>query len=270
MFGNAPRALWQKWITPDEIGRIPLQCRSLLIEYKEHKILCETGIGAFFSPDMASRFGVETPETHQLIESLKTLDLTPEDITHVVLSHLHFDHAGGLLTPYKEGEAPELLFSNADFFVGQEAYERSLKPHRRDKASFIPALPQLLQDSGRLQILEEGTRLFDDRMSFFTSHGHTPGQMLVRFKGDTEEVFFCGDLIPGEHWVHLPITMGYDCYPEKLIDEKERLYNSQDLESTFFFFTHDWQWAWSKVQRNEKGKFIPFEKEASLQRKALN
>ena len=97
MFGNAPRAMWEKWIAPDELGRIPLACRSFLIEFGEYKVLLETGIGAFFEPKLADRFGVQDADRHILKEELQNLGIKEEEITHVVISHLHFDHAGGLL-----------------------------------------------------------------------------------------------------------------------------------------------------------------------------
>lgn len=259
MFGNVPRALWQKWIQPDDQGRIPLACRALLIEYKQEKILFETGIGAFFEPKMAERFGVENADRHVLVESLAKLNLKPEDITCVVLSHLHFDHAGGLLPTYKEihDGNNDLIFKNAQFITSDVAYERALHPHSRDRASFIADLPAKLERTGRLRLIKENEKptLFDGRLEFFISNGHTPGQMLSVFHGDKESVVFCGDLIPGHHWVHLPITMGYDRYPEKLIDEKEQLYNKADLNTWNFFFTHDHEMAFAKIIKDEKGKY---------------
>ena len=130
MFGNAPRALWEKWTKVDEQGRIPLACRCLLIEFENQKILCETGIGAFFEPKLSKRFGVENPETHQLLKNLKSLGHEPESIDVVILSHLHFDHAGGMLPTYKELSQGknELLFPKARFFVGETAWNRAFKP----------------------------------------------------------------------------------------------------------------------------------------------
>lgn len=257
MFGNVPRPVWEKWIKPDSLGRIPLACRALLIEFENSKILFETGIGAFFDPQLAERYGVETPEKHQLRESLLKLNLTPDDITHVVLSHLHFDHAGGLLPTFAEIQSGDngLIFKNADFLVGRDAWERALKPHARDRASFIHDLPEKLKKTGRLKILNGDENFFEGRLEFFISNGHTPGQMLSIFKGDETSIVFCGDLIPGQHWVHLPITMGYDRYPELLIDEKSTLYNK--YPEALYFYTHDDQIATSKVRCNEKKKFEP-------------
>lgn len=270
MFGNAPRPVWEKWIAPDEIGRIPLACRALLIEADGRKILCEAGIGAFFEPKLADRFGVQAPDRHLLLENLAALGVRPDDIDYVILSHLHFDHAGGLLPTFKEMQAGrrELVFPKARFIVGEKAWTRALNPHSRDRASFVPELNELLRSSGRL-IIYPKDRLppeIAERFEFIESEGHTPGQMHTLFKGDKKQVFFCGDLIPGRPWVHLPITMGYDRFPERLIDEKAAIYQRAEKEHWLLFFTHDPGAAASEVKSGASGKFGPVQVQERLQR----
>jgi glyoxylase-like metal-dependent hydrolase (beta-lactamase superfamily II) len=143
--------------------------------------------------------------------------------------------------------------------VGREAWERALKPHARDRASFIPELTSQLEQSGRLMIVD-GDHLpgcFADRLFFRKSFGHTPGHLHTGFRGDQQTVFFCGDLIPGRAWIHLPITMGYDRFPEMLIDEKANLYETAVRDHWLLFFTHDPEVAAAHVRRDEKGKFVP-------------
>ena len=156
MFGNAPRALWSRLAPPDELGRVALACRALLLEDGQRRILFETGIGAFFPPDLRDRYGVVETE-HVLLSSLAQLGLSDADIDAIVLSHLHFDHAGGLLKAHHEGRALELLFPRAEFIVGRTAFERAERPHLRDRASFIPELPELLKQSGRLRLIDENS-----------------------------------------------------------------------------------------------------------------
>lgn len=265
MFGNAPKALWSRWTQPDELGRIPLACRSLYVEIDGIKILLETGIGAFFEPKMAERFGVQNPSKLMLIDSMQKLSIDPDEIDFVILSHLHFDHAGGLLASFEDSQKGnnELNFKTANYVVGAEALRRSENPHLRDRASFIPELNTKLKDSGRLLVIDEGAtghNALPNNIEFIYSHGHTPGQMLTKVNGTNESVIFTGDLVPGTHWVNLPITMGYDRFAEKVIDEKQNLYASSDLKKTWMFYTHDISTAMSKVQLNEKGRFEPTQK----------
>ena len=252
MFGNAPKALWSRWLVPDAQNRIPLACRCLLAKDLDGRnVLFETGIGAFFEPALRERYGV-VEERHVLLESLAQTGLSHEDIDVVVLSHLHFDHAGGLLAAWEEGEPPSLLFPNATYVVGARHWRRAQQPHPRDRASFIPELQALLEESGRLELVEgEHARALGDSVRFSYSDGHTPGLMLAEVGG----VAFCADLIPGRYWVHLPITMGYDRYPETLIDEKRAFLEDKLARGIELFFTHDHDCALARVVRDERGRY---------------
>jgi glyoxylase-like metal-dependent hydrolase (beta-lactamase superfamily II) len=261
MFGHVPRVLWEKWVYPDERGCIDLSCRCLLVQLDDKLILCETGVGAFFDPKLASRYGVEDVSSNKLIENLKILGFDPEDIDIIILSHLHFDHAGGLLSTYKETVSSgkmQIVFPNAKFIVSKEAFKRAKYPHVRDRVSFIPELPSLLEKSGRLQLIGEENEI-DSHIQFFVSNGHTPGQLLTLIKGERSNVLFCGDLVPGRFWLHLPITMGYDRYPEKLVDEKDDILTRAFKEGWYLFFTHDPTCAMCKVIKDEKSRLCASE-----------
>jgi len=250
MFGNAPKALWSRWVDVDESNRMQIACRSLLAKDSQGKnILFETGIGAFFEPKMKARFGI-VEDSHVLLKSLKEQKLTHQDIDVVVLSHLHFDHAGGLLSAWKEGEQTQLLFPNAQFLVSSDHWQRATHPHPRDKASFIPNLTQMLLDSGRLHLLSGRRHELLPEVTFEYTNGHTPGMMHAVI----EDVVFCADLIPGKAWVHVPISMGYDRFPELLIDEKSEFLNKHLQAGNRLFFTHDPDYAVSSIQLNE-GRF---------------
>jgi glyoxylase-like metal-dependent hydrolase (beta-lactamase superfamily II) len=249
MFGNAPRALWSRWAPPDEAGRIALACRALLIEDGTRRTLFETGIGTFFAPDLRERYGVIETE-HRLLASLAELGLGHADIDVVVLSHLHFDHAGGLLAPFQKHAPPELLFPRARFVVGKVALERAEHPHLRDRASYIPELPGLLRASGRLHVIEETTSvetLLGPSVKFVETVGHSPGMLHAKIRGRSASLFFAADLVPGRAWVHLPITMGYDRYPEQLIDEKAALFSDFARDGDYLLFTHDPEIAAARV-----------------------
>lgn len=255
MFGNAPRELWQKWLPADAQHRVTLACRALLAEGLDgRRVLFETGIGAFFEPRLKERYGVQESE-HVLLASLAARGLSHEDIDVVVLSHLHFDHAGGLLAPWAENQPRRLLFPRARFVVSAGAFERARHPHPRDHASYIAELPQLLEESGRLEIVEgERSPLLGDAVRLRFSEGHTPGLMLAEIGGDGG-VVFCSDLMPGRPWVHLPVTMGFDRYPERLIDEKRALLDDWIARGVRLFFTHDPDCALATPERDSLGRY---------------
>ena len=266
MFGNAPRALWTRWATPDEKNRIPLACRTLLVRETSRLVLLETGIGAYMEPSLRDRFGV-VESNHMLLENLEGLGLSHEDIDVVVLSHLHFDHAGGLLSRWVEGEEPRLLFPNATFVVGDEAWGRATDPHPRDRASFIPSLNRQLADSGRLEaVVGDHSETLGPTVRFHRSHGHTPGLLLAELATADGPLVFAGDLVPARPWVHLPITMGYDRFPELLIDEKEALLADLVDRGGRLFFTHDVDAAVAGVARDERGRYAAVDPVASLTR----
>ena len=277
MYGNAPKAMWEHWSPPDGENRIDLACRALLASPLAGKaVLFETGIGAFFEPKLRERYGVQETQ-HVLLDSLAEAGFTHEDIGVVVLSHLHFDHAGGLLAAWEQGAPPRLLFPNASFVVGREHWQRARDPHPRDRASFIPELPGLLEASGRLELVDgDWSQALGRNVRFHHSDGHTPGLMLAEIVGpelvDGEAhggVVFCADLIPGRPWVHVPITMGYDRNAELLIDEKRAFLADKLARNVHLFFTHDPGCALAQVVRDERGRYGTAHEVAELHARAL-
>lgn len=256
MFGNVPQALWKRWCPPDDRNRISLACRSLLVrEDNGRTVLFETGIGAFFEPKLRDRFGVQESE-HILMHSLQALGISPDGVDVIVLSHLHFDHAGGLLLPWQDGQAPALAFPKAQYVVGKDAWARAKQPHPRDRASFIPELPGLLEGTGRLEVVDgERSATLGDGYRMLYSDGHTPGLMLTRIETPRGPITFMGDLVPGVPWVHLPITMGYDRFPELLIDEKREVLAGIVKDEGWCFFTHDAEVAAGKPVMDDKGRY---------------
>jgi glyoxylase-like metal-dependent hydrolase (beta-lactamase superfamily II) len=255
MFGNAAKAVWERWLPADDHNRIRLATRALLLVSKKETILFETGIGGYMDPKFRDRFGVDEPG-HVLLESLSQKGVSPADVTHIICSHLHFDHAGGLLSTWKEGREPKLLFPNAQYYVGEEAWNRANHPHPRDRASFIPQLQDKLTQSKRLTLIRKGTVFsFDEfELRFFHSDGHTPGLLCSDLLFGNDRLVYASDLIPGRFWVHLPISMGYDRFPELLIDEKTALLTSMAKGNSWLFYVHDPDFAVSQVRVDDERK----------------
>lgn len=276
MFGHAPRALWSKWHDADDLGRIELACRSFLVTGEASgPTLIDTGAGACFSETLRDRYGITPPDRNYLPESLQTHGLSTEDITQVILSHIHFDHAGGAIA--RADDTCSLTFPNATHIVSTSAWQRAQKPMRRDAASFQPEVLATLTASGKLKLIDDppdcashtyepskkkqevkdsksnadSTAVGHRCIEYMSATGHTPGMLLPTIsgysnKGDPVTAIYCADLIPGKAWLSPAIAMGYDRYPEKTCDEKEALYTYfaaqqyiNDKHAHYLLFAHD-------------------------------
>ena len=256
MFGNAPRALWERWAAADARDRIALASRCLLVREPQRWILFEAGIGASFEPQQRDRLGV-VGERHELLEGLEALGLSHADIDVVVLSSLQAESAGGLLAAWRAGRAPSLLFPAATFVASEPAWARARRPHLRDQAQFIPALPDLLEASGRLERVPRGgqSAALGQAYRLHVTDGHTPGLMTAELPGSLGPVLLAAALVPGRAWVHRSITTGFDRFPELLIDEKVALLEDLAGRGGRLFFTRDPDCAMARVTRDERGRF---------------
>ncbi len=266
MFGNAPKALWERWMPADDQNRIRMATRALLAIAGEEVILFEAGIGTYMEPKLRERYGVDEPG-HMLLKNLAARGISHEQVTQVFLTHLHFDHAGGLLSPWQEDREPELLFPNAFYHVSEAAWERANHPNIRDRASFIPYLNHKLDMSDRLKFLRPQDSISFDglELGFYPSEGHTPGLLCFDLHYDHHRLIYVSDLIPGKSWIHLPISMGYDRFPELLIEEKSRLLASLDKENDWIYYVHDPETALSRVEYDREHKtYKPIEPRSEL------
>ena len=270
MFGNAPKSLWNRWVKCDRQNRISLACRGLVVRSENLILLFESGIGFYMEPKLSSRYGVEG-DSPLLLKNLAKKGIGEEDINYVILSHLHFDHAGGLVPEWPEIDKADWAphFPYATYLVGKTQYDRSLSPHPRDYASYIPGLAEKLKESGRLVLLDSCKPDMEDLkgwLSFFYTNGHTPGMMHALIRGKRETIFFCSDMVPGTPWINLPIVMGYDRYPEQTVNEKKIIMERAVAEGWLFFYTHDPNIVASRIKLNNKGKYEASEPIAMMER----
>lgn len=260
MFGNAPRAMWERWAEPDDLHRIPLATRALLVrEDSGRLVLLEAGVGAFFDPQLRDRYGV-VEQRHVLIDHLAGLGVAPEDIDVVVLSHLHFDHAGGVLAAWSPDTSAQLVFPRAAYVVSRPAWERAVTPTPRDRASYVPELQPLLESTGRLELVDGDTsQVLGGGYRFWHSDGHTPGLLMTEVASDRGPVLYASDLVPGRPWLHVPITMGYDRFPELVVEEKAGLLAHAADTGAWVAFPHDPEVAMARIGRDDRGRYVTTE-----------
>ncbi|MCZ6603302.1 MAG: MBL fold metallo-hydrolase, partial [Planctomycetota bacterium] len=235
MFGIVPQALWKKRNPPDEKNRIALALRSMLIRGGERTILVDTGVGKKFSEKLQEIYRIRH-DRFDLEKSLRAEGVLPEDVTDVVISHLHFDHAGGATV--REGETLRPTFPRATYHVQKENWEAANEAHELERRSYLPENFVPLQDAGQLQ-LHDGADEIAPGVELVPSTGHTPGMHLVKVQGGGEVVLFCADLIPTASHVRIPFIMAYDLYPATIVEEKKKVLSQAVDEDWTLYFYHD-------------------------------
>lgn len=236
MFGVVPRSLWSRVCPPDEHNRIRLNMNCLFVEAAGERILIETGIGDKWSEKQASIYGIT--RARPLSESLKAItNVSAEEITIVVNTHLHFDHAGGNTMLDEEGRACP-AFPNARYFVSRREYEHAESPHERDRASYMTENWRPLQASGQLELKDDAYEVVPG-LRMMTVPGHSRTMQCVRLERGGRTLFGFADLVPMRAHVPLAWIMGYDLYPVETLEAKKRLLPEAARARWFCLFYHD-------------------------------
>ncbi|MBK8551016.1 MAG: MBL fold metallo-hydrolase [Ignavibacteria bacterium] len=253
MFGVVPKNLWQKTNPADEQNRIDMCTRALLMDSGKRKILVDTGIGYKLSEKVNKIYDVDFSE-FTLEKGLENLNLKKDDITDVILTHLHFDHTGGS-TFYDENRNLKPSFPNAVYHVQKKQYEWALNPTERDRASFFPVNYKPLEDNKVLNLID-GEIKFDDFISLHTVNGHTSNMQLIKISDEKNTVFYAADLVPTAGHVPAPYVMGYDLFPLTTLEEKHKYLKEISDNNWTIFFEHDPHNECAKIGLNEKGYFV--------------
>jgi glyoxylase-like metal-dependent hydrolase (beta-lactamase superfamily II) len=252
MFGVVPQTIWRKTNPPDESNRISMVTRSLLIVGKGKKILVDTGNSPKMSPKLQDIYQIDTKQKN-LISSLSKLNIAPTEISDVILTHLHFDHAGG--STINDNGLIKPAFPNAKYYLQKEHWNLALNPTDRDKASFLPDDYLPLKEFGVLELVEGEFEIFPG-IQLMLFNGHTNFQQLPKISDGNNTVFFAGDLIPMSAHVPLPFIMGYDLRPLVTLEEKKKILGPAYEEKWNIVFEHDPIVAAGIVSSNEKGFFL--------------
>lgn len=253
MFGVVPKNLWQKTNPADDQNRIEMCTRALLLDNGKRKILTDTGIGYKLSEKINKIYDVDYSE-YTLEKSLSALNLKKEDITDVILTHLHFDHTGGS-TYYDEEKNLRLSFPNAVYHVQKKQYEWALNPTDRDKASFFPENYKPLEENKVLNFFNGETE-FDENITLLPVNGHTSNMQMIKVSDGDKTLLYTADLIPTAGHIPAPFIMGYDLFPLTTLDEKKKHLKEIADNKWTVFFEHDPHNECATVESNDKGYFI--------------
>jgi glyoxylase-like metal-dependent hydrolase (beta-lactamase superfamily II) len=234
MFGVVPRNLWEKAAPPDGENRISMAMRTLVARGPGRTVVVDTGAGVGYGEKLGRIYAFE--KTVSPADYLKPLGIAPEDVTDVVITHLHFDHAGGAAVPGENGW--DLAFPNASHHVQRTQWEHALAPNPRDRASYFRERIELLAKKGAL-VLHEGDWSLTPGLDVLAFDGHTPGQHLPLFSGGESALLFCGDLIPTSAHFPAAYIMAYDLDPVRSMDEKSAILSRADAERWTLLFEHD-------------------------------
>jgi len=249
MFGVVPKVLWQNLYPADEHNLCNWSMRCLLIETDNKKVLIDTGMGDKQSDKFFSYYYPNGNET--LMSSLLSNGFTPEDITDVILTHLHFDHSGGAV---KYNNANELVpaFPNATYHISKTHWNWANKPNRRERASFLPENFIPLKDHGQLNLIEEEKELFPG-IEIKIFNGHTEGQIIPYIKYKNKTLVYGGDLFPSAAHIPMPYIMSYDTKPLITLDDKKRFFADVKNNDVILFFEHDLYNECCSLIETEKG-----------------
>lgn len=247
MFGIIPKPLWEKTNPADEVNRVALATRNLLLVSDSKKILIDTGMGNKWDEKSKAIYRID--DNLSIEGALKQKGFTPEEITDVILTHLHFDHTGGSTKYENEKLIPS--FPNAQYYVQKQNFDWAINPSERDRGSYLKENFEPLAKEGILNLLTSNQ--FDENISFEIINGHTFGQQMIKISDGSTTLLYCADLLPFASHIRLPYIMAYDLQPLVTLAEKKKYLQQALDENWILFFEHDSENAAVTLKQSEKG-----------------
>jgi len=244
MFGVVPKTIWARLLAPDDANRIPMAMRLLVARGGDRTVVVDVGAGGGYDEktDRIYAFRDVTP----LADALSAVGVEAGDVTDVVLTHLHFDHAAGVV----EGTDGDwrLVFPQAVHHVQRAQWAHAFRPNARDRASYLIDRLGVMERENVLA-LHDGQWSLHPGFDLLVFDGHSPGQQLPRISGEEGTLFYCGDLVPTQHHLSEPYVMAYDLDPVRTMAEKVPLLERAADENWILFFEHDDALAAARVTR---------------------
>jgi glyoxylase-like metal-dependent hydrolase (beta-lactamase superfamily II) len=249
MFGVVPWVFWSKLNPPDERQRIELAARCWLVRGNGRTILVDDGNGSKWTEKLKDIYKLNNT-TGDLLTSLRNVGLYPNDITDVILTHLHFDHAGGSTTVVDGKLVP--TFPKARYYVQKKQWELSQNPTEKDRGSFMRDDFAPLMDHGVLELVDGEFEIFPG-IELLVCNGHTNAQQLPKISDDHASMLFCCDLVPTASHIPWPYVMAYDVRPLVTIEEKKKIFGRAYEEGWILFLEHDPATVAITLRTAEKG-----------------
>ena len=250
MFGVVPKVIWNRTNPADENNLCSWAMRSLLIEDGDRLILIDNGIGDKQDDSFLKHYYLHGDVN--LEYSLKKYGFSPDDITDVFLTHLHFDHCGGSVNWNKDRSGFEMAFKNAKYWSNEDHWNWASKPNSREKASFLMENIIPIEKSGHLNFVKTEDNIFNNFDILFV-HGHTEAQMIPHITYKGKVIVFSADLLPSTGHIPLPYVMGYDTRPLITLTEKEIFLRKAAKEEYILFLQHDNYSECCTVKQTDQG-----------------
>ncbi len=250
MFGVVPKVIWNKLVPANENNLCNWSMRCLLVEIEDRKILIDTGIGNKQSEKFYGHYDLNGEDS--LMGSLTSNGISADQITDVLLTHLHFDHCGGAIIKRDDALLPQ--FPNAIYHLTESHWNHANNPNDRERASFLPENFMLLKELGLLNFVNEGD-MIADCIEIKVFNGHTFGMIAPIIHWGATKLMYMADLIPAAAHIPVNYVMGYDIQPLITMEEKKSLLPWLESEQIWLVFEHDASFCRAQVQQNDRGQF---------------